>query len=293
MMFPQYDWPKRIDTDIIPVGNLPPEQVGALIFSPDGLANIMGGQGIVKNVKEIADRLPNDINALGRGNMVTDLFNAALEANGDNPDTQEPFNNYTEYRNWLIKTGRGVINEKIGGLGVSDAELDPDTKASRQRARALMDMTIDKYAALTARSLRIPKTPDAPTGFFGRLIPHEARKAMEGVTERLFGEETIGAPVSETTPGVKAAAPKRPQAPSSPTLLDVNKVMVQSLPIPDQNRYFRVLQAFMGATDMPGWDAIGPNKKGDLIIKNSKTGKLSLATWDGEIKPVTGLKKKK
>ena len=95
------------------------------------------------------------------------------------------------------------------------------------------------------------------------------------------------------TPTVSPSVISIQTASSAPAILNTTRVMVQSLDNVKQNKYFKVQQAFMGSTGFDDWEPIGPNKDGDLIIKNSKTGKLSLATWEGEITPVTGLKPKK
>jgi len=295
MSFPQFNWPKKVDPNVLSRANLTPEQTGRLILG-DGFENIMGGQVVVRNVQEIADKLPKDINALGP-NIVTGTFNALYQENGGNPHTHEPFQNYNEYKSWLTKSLRGWANERIGGVGVSDAELDPETRGSRQRARAFMDAVIEKYGAHVARELRIPKTPEEPPGFFMRLIPEEIKSGISKAVEGIFGEEVVGPPsVTETRPGIRGPQVKPPvKKPAAPatSILNTGKVMVQALDNIKQNKYFRVQQAFMGATGFDDWEPVGPNSEGDLIIKNTKTGKTSLATWDGSIQPVTGLKPKK
>lgn len=291
LMFPQYDWPSKAPTTVIQRGLLAPEEVGALILG-DGYQAIMGEQALVKGIKEIADKLPNDINVLGKGNVVTQMFNALLQNGGNNPTTQEPFKDYKSYKAWIDRTSREWVNEKIGGAGIADAELDKETLASRQKARAFMNMAMEKYAAHIAREIGgIPGTPATPEGYFSKLIPAGIKSAIEG----FFGEETVvppPSPISETKPGVKGPALKEPaKAPAAPALLDFNKVQLQSLDTPKRNKYYQAISAFDASIEMAEWDPIGPNKDGDLIIKNSKTGKLTLATWDGSTK-TTGLKPK-
>jgi len=287
-MFPQYNWPKQVDPNTIPKGNLTPELTGRLILGDTGFANVAGDQAVFKSVKDITDKLPNDINSLGP-NVVTATFNAIYSENGGNPHTHEPFQNYSEYKSWLQRSLRGWVNERIGGIAVSDAELDNETRGSRQRARAFMDAVVEKYGPHVARELRIPKTPEAP-GFFGRLVSPETRAGIAKTVGGFFGEEVVGAPITETQPGVIGPRQKAVSKPVAP-LVNTAKVMIQSLDNVKQNKYFRVQQAFMGSSGFEDWEPIGPNKDGDLIIKNSKTGKMSLATWDGQIKPVAGLKK--
>jgi hypothetical protein len=229
---------------------------------------------------------------------IKEIFNAIRNEKG-NPNTQEPFTNYKEYDQWLRNKVGEHVNSMIGGENIPDNMLDDETRSSRQRARSLGNLITSKYGPHLARALQIPGAPKKPdTGYFPGLIPESLKKVVGETVGGLFGEKVFEpAAITPTQQGVKGPVlPEGKKAPARPTpaLLNLKVVKVMDLDRLKQNKYYSAQSQWMGSEMATAeWEPVGPNSDGDMIIRNTRTGKSTIVTWEGKPGEFTGLKPKK